>query len=206
MDDGNGRGSSLDALRHPLRVRIIEICTEFGPISPTEIVNRGLCSDVPSLKGKTPRQQLSNLSYHCRELEQAGLLMLDREQAVRGATEHFYSANVEAFFSDEEWAALDREDREEISQVMWHRFVAQVESAVAGGTFDSRVDRMLAWGPLLLDEKGWKELTSYLAESYWEIERIKRDAEGRLSEPGAVLIKSNYGLFCFESPHLREKS
>lgn len=200
MHGGQDESSSLDALRHPLRVRIIEVCTDFGPISATEMVNRGLCSDVASLKGKTPRQQVSNLSYHCRALEKAGLLTLDQVRPVRGATEHLYTANSEAFFSDEQWAELDPDERVEISRVMWHRFIAQVENAVVEGTFDSRLDRMLAWGPLVLDEPGWKELASYLADAYHEIERIRRDAEGRLSAPGAVVIRSSYGLFCFESP------
>lgn len=203
MSAGQNGRTSLDALRHPLRVRIVEICTEWGSLSPTEIVNRGLCADIVSLKGKTPRQQLSNVSYHCRQLQEAGLLTLDRERPVRGATEHFYSANTEAFFSDEKWAALDQGERAEISQVVWQRFIAQVESAVQAGTFDSEIDRMLAWGPLLLDRTGWRELAAYLAEAYGEVERIRHEAEARLTAPGAVAIRSTYGLFFFESPTRR---
>lgn len=200
MGPERGTGRSLDALRHPLRVRIIEVCTEWGPISPKEIVNRGLCGDVLDLKRKSHKQQLSNISYHCRRLQAAGLLTLDREEPARGATEHFFSANAEAFFGDAEWAALDFEERAEISKVMWQRFIAAVESALIADTFDSRVNRMLGWCPITLDETGWDELAAHMADSFHVIERIRSAAEARLSEPGAIPLRATYGLFCFESP------
>jgi hypothetical protein len=204
MYAGQDGASSLDALRHPLRVRIIEICTEWGPISPNEIVNRSLCADISSLKGKEPRTQLANISYHCRELEKAQLLTLEKERPVRGATEHFYSANSEAFFSDDEWAQLSKDEREEISPVMWQRFIAAVESAQRAGTFDARIDRMLGWGPLTLDEPGWTELASYMAGAFAGVDRIKGRSETRLTEPGAVPVRATYGLFCFEAPNPSE--
>jgi hypothetical protein len=196
----NGRGP-LGALAHPTRVRIVEACTEWGSLSPVEIVKRGLCADLAGMKGKSPNAQLSHIDYHCRELEKAGLLALDGERGVRGATEHFYTASREARFSDDEWAELHQKEREDISQVVWHRKVAQVESAMHARTFDSRIDRMLAWGPMTLDESGWSEIASLLAGSFHEIEQIKADAERRLQEPGAQAVRCNYGLFLYEVPN-----
>lgn len=191
--------STLRALSHPVRIRIIEVLTERGPLSPTDIVNGQLCSDLESVRSKTYEQQVSHISYHCRKLEEAELVTLVRRRPVRGATEHFYSANQEAVFSDEDWASLDREEREDISAVMWHRFVAQVEIARHKKTFDSRVTRWLAWGPLDLDEEGWRQLTSSAADWYATVERIRTDARARLDESGDDPVSATYGIFAFES-------
>lgn len=199
-DGGEASARSLRALHHPLRVRIVEACTAWGALSPVEIVHRELCADVANLKGKTPRQQLSTVAYHCRQLADAGLLTLIDTRQVRGATQHFYVANAEAVFSEDEWAEMTKKEREEISVVMWQRFQAQVEIAKNEGTFDSRKDRVLAWGPLTLDEAGWRELALHMVAAFEEIERIRRDAESRLTEPGAVGMRATYGLFSFESP------
>ena len=194
------RGMTLDALRHPVRVRIVEACTDWGTLSPVEMVNRGLCADIATLRAKTAKQQLSNIAYHCRELAKAGLLTMVSERQVRGATEHFYRANSEAVFDDDEWARLTDGERRDISRVMWQRYIAQVESAMHQHTFDAHTDRWLAWGPLTLDPQGWKELTAAVSACYDAIERIRRDAEARPTGPAARPMRATYGLFAFESP------
>lgn len=195
---------SLDLLRHPIRVRIIEACTDFGLLSPAQMVHWGLCADVESVKGKTGKQQLSHIAYHCRRLRTAGLLSLVAERPARGATEHFYRANSEAFFSDDEWAKLDKVQRSGVSRVVWQRFIAQVEASMQEETFDDRKDRWMAWGPLELDERGWEELMTTVAGCYAEIEKIRRKAEPRIKESEMDPIRSTYALFGFESPPRRD--
>lgn len=200
---GRREPRAFEVLRHPLRVRIVEACTEWGALSPVEIRDRGLCADMESVRSKTPKQQLSHISYHCRRLEKAGLLTLVAEAPVRGATEHFYRANAEAYFSDEEWAALSLVERQDISRVMWQRFVAQVEIAMQEGTLDLRADRWLVWGPMAVDERGWKEMGSASAGYFAELDHIRRGAEERLKKPGSEPIRATYGMFVFPSPSRR---
>lgn len=89
--NGNGRhagGESIPvswerlarATAHPLRVSILEILGIDGGrvLSPSEL----------SLELQIP---LSNTNYHVTELAKAGLIVLVRQRAVRGATEHFYT-------------------------------------------------------------------------------------------------------------------
>jgi hypothetical protein len=194
---------AFDVLRHPMRVRIVEAITEWGMLSPVEIRDRGLCADMESVRSKTPKQQLSHIAYHCRRLEKAGILDLVAEKPVRGATEHFYRTNAEAYFSDEEWAALAIAERLEISRVVWQRFVAQVEIAIQDGSFDARADRWMAWGPLFLDERGWKELSASAAGFYAESEHIRREAEKRLEAADDEALPVTYGVFMFQSPPRR---
>ncbi len=68
------------ATAHPLRVSILEILGIDGGrvLSPSEL----------SLELQIP---LSNTNYHVTELAKADLIVLVRQRAVRGATEHFYT-------------------------------------------------------------------------------------------------------------------
>ena len=64
---------------HPLRVSILEVfCLDGGrTLSPKDLsVELGA--------------SLGNINYHVTELVKAGLLQLESERKVRGATEHFY--------------------------------------------------------------------------------------------------------------------
>lgn len=67
------------ATAHPLRISILEILGIDGGriLSPIEL----------SLELQIP---VSNTNYHVIELHKAGLIVLVRKRAVRGATEHFY--------------------------------------------------------------------------------------------------------------------
>src|ERR1700749_744297 len=67
------------ATAHPLRVSILEILGIDGGrvLSPSDLSHE---LQIP----------LSNTNYHVTELAKAGLVVLVRRRAVRGATEHFY--------------------------------------------------------------------------------------------------------------------
>jgi len=68
------------ATAHPLRVSILEILGIDGGrvLSPSDLSHE---LQIP----------LSNTNYHVTELAKAGLIVLVRKRAVRGATEHFYT-------------------------------------------------------------------------------------------------------------------
>jgi len=91
--NGNGNGSRphdesipvnwerlARATAHPLRVSILEILGIDGGrvLSPSDLSQE---LQIP----------LSNTNYHVTELAKAGLIVLVRQRAVRGATEHFYT-------------------------------------------------------------------------------------------------------------------
>src|ERR1700759_5215534 len=91
--NGNGNGSRPSgesipvnwerlarATAHPLRVSILEILGIDGGrvLSPSDLSQE---LQIP----------LSNTNYHVTELAKASLIVLVRQRAVRGATEHFYT-------------------------------------------------------------------------------------------------------------------
>jgi Helix-turn-helix domain len=89
--NGNGKRASTESIpvnwerlaratAHPLRVSILEIIGIDGGrvLSPSDLSHE---LQIP----------LSNTNYHVTELAKAGLIVLVRQRAVRGATEHFYT-------------------------------------------------------------------------------------------------------------------
>ena len=67
----------LRAASSPIRVQAYSIVAE-GMASPKEIAEQLGISDI------------SNVSYHLRELAKLGLIAVARTEKRRGATEHFY--------------------------------------------------------------------------------------------------------------------
>lgn len=72
------------ALAHPLRREILRrLIKEDGELSPRELAEE-------------LGHSLSKLSYHVRVLAKCGAAKLVRTRKIRGSTQHFYRATVEA--------------------------------------------------------------------------------------------------------------
>lgn len=197
----NGKTTVSEALRHPIRVRILEALNTHDVLSPVEFLHKGFALGVPGLEGKALDAQMSNVSYHFRVLTDMDCILLVATRPVRGTEEHFYRAKSRAYFTNEEWSALDREERAALSKTMFRGFLAQAEGALLYDTFDLRVDRSLAWIPFRVDERGWSEMVTSIASCFAEVEQIRRDAEKRLEgNPEATATPVTFGIFGFESP------
>src|SRR3954468_706607 len=80
----------VKALSHPLRVRILAILDE-RVASPLEL-------------SRMLRTELGVVAYHVRTLHRLGLIALERETKVRGATQRHYKAIERPRISNEAWA------------------------------------------------------------------------------------------------------
>jgi hypothetical protein len=183
---------------HPLKVRILEVVNECD-LSPTEIVKGGY---VPPhiAEGRDFESLVSLVSYHCRKLLKAGCVRIVGTRPVRGAIESTYRGASVAYFTDAQWAALPAEQRVSISRTMYQGMVARFESAMGAETFDARVDRMLAWTPLLLDDQGWTELHDRLESCFADVEQIKVDSRKRVEASGNPGTPATFVIAGFESP------
>lgn len=184
------------ALKHPLRVRILEILNE-GPKSPSQFVEEGL---VPDALYKNYEQALSLAAYHFRALAKEGCLKVIDSVPRRGAVEHVYEGLTRVYFTDEEFAQLSLEDRRRLSRISFQGLIARADSAMQSGTFDARTDRHLTWMPLGVDERGWNEILTSMAACFGEIEQIRHDAQDRLAGSGDEVITVTVGMLGFESP------
>jgi hypothetical protein len=184
------------ALKHPLRVRILEVLNE-GPRSPSQFVEEGL---IPKEHYTTYQQALSLASYHFRELQKEGCLEVIESIPRRGAVEHVYEGKARVYFDDAEFEGLPRDSRRKLSRVSLQGMVARADRAIAEDTFDARPDRHLTWMPMQLDERGWSEVIAKLAATFEELSQIRSDARDRLAGSGEEVLTATVAMLGFESP------
>jgi DNA-binding transcriptional ArsR family regulator len=186
-----------NALKHPVRVRILEVLNE-GPRSPSQFVEEGL---VPKEHYTTYQKALSLASYHFRELEKEGCLKVIESIPRRGAIEHVYRGmSPQIFFSDAEFEAMLSETRRQLSRISLQGLIARADRAISTETFDARSDRHLTWVPMQLDERGWKEVIATLAATFGELTQIRHDARDRLAASGEAVVPATVGMLGFDSP------
>jgi DNA-binding transcriptional ArsR family regulator len=194
---GKKRSETIfNALKHPLRVRILEILNE-GPRSPSQFVEEGL---IPKGSFNSYQQALSLASYHFRELEKEGCLEVVESIPRRGAVEHVYRGLARVYIDDAEFEQMDPPSRRQLSRISLQGMIARADRAISEDTFDARTDRHLTWMPMQLDERGWEEVIAKLAATFAELSRIRSDAGDRLAASGEKVIPTTVAMLGFESP------
>jgi len=194
--------TACEALKHPIRVRILEVPCE-GEISPVQFLYQGMLP--PGVKIDDTQNAISTVSYHFKVLMKAGCISLVETRQRRGATEHIYRSNALAFHTDEEFAAMSFEERRAISRSTLQTLIARADGALSSGTFDNRPDRHLSWLSMELDEEAWSEIRDLQAETLERAQQIKAAAAARNLErterdESPVAFPATFGALSFESP------
>ena len=187
-----------EVLHHPWRTRILEVLNERD-MSVSQFVDEGL---IPDLASTERHLAISKLAYHFRVLRQAGALEVVEQNTRRGSTELVCRACARAHVKDEEWLRLPLHKRRALSRVMLDSLFARAESAVAYDTFDSRLDRHIAWLSMEVDERGWSELAALLNGMLETVTAVHRESKERLEASGERPIRATWGQLHFESPPL----
>ena len=195
--------SVCDALKHPVRVRILEVLCE-SDISPVEFFRRGCMPPGFDFKGEY-KNAISHVSYHFKVLREADCIYVVNTIPRRGANEHIYRSKALALHTDEEFEAMSVDERRAISRTTLQTLIARADSAIYQGTFDERVDRHLSWVALELDEEGWQELRDLQAATLEAAQAIKaaaiaRNHEREQSGETMSLVPATFGALAFESP------
>lgn len=180
------------ALAHPLRVRILTS------------LHKGISS--PNQLAQELGEPLGNVSYHVKTLLEYDCVELVKTEPRRGAVEHFYRATERAFFSDADWAKIPASARKGISGAVLQSIGQDATEAMVAGTMDSRDDRHVSRTPLLLDEKGWTDLTSLLADTLEKAMGIQEEAASRLANSKEEGVNAKLAILCFESPTEEKKN
>lgn len=196
-DEKISEGSLCDPLKHPERVRILEVVNE-APMSPIRFLKGGYAT-----RGfKTKQEGLSYLSYHFRELQKAGLIEVIESVPRRGAMEHVYRGAGRVFYTSEEFNKLPLRERMMLSRTSFQGLVARTDRAIASGTFDNRTNRQLTWRAMHLDEQGWQEMTDHLDEAFAKAEAIREAAAQRIRQSDGETIPATVAFLGYESPPL----
>jgi DNA-binding transcriptional ArsR family regulator len=173
------------ALAHPLRVKILSS------------LHKGISS--PNQLAQELGEPLGNVSYHVKTLLEYDCVELVKTEPRRGAVEHFYRATDRAFLSDSDWAKIPASARKGISGSILESIGQSATDAMAEGTIAARKDSHLSDTPLLLDEKGWKDLNKVLAAAVKQASEIQKEAANRLEDKSEG-ISTKLAIMHFEVP------
>src|SRR5215218_2267296 len=191
------------ALRHPIRVRILEVLAERD-ISPIEFVRRGCLP--PGYEFDDDQAAESHVSYHFKVLREADCIVLHVQRPVRGTMEKVHRSKMLALHTDEDFEQLSERDRKEITRSTLQMLFARADGAIMHGTFDKRPDRHLSWVPMELDDLGWEEMTDLQNETLDKAQAIKAAAIARKhnrTEDGTdpvATFPATFAALAFESP------
>jgi DNA-binding transcriptional ArsR family regulator len=181
---GKRKTNRLEAMRHPLRARMLRMLVERGVMSPSEL-------------SEALEAELSNVSYHARRLEELECAELVETRPVRGAVEHFYRATERHLIETDEFEELDPITAEDLLGNSFQRiiddYVASRRAKMIG--FDKHFH--LTRTPMIFDAKGYEEGMDLYERSRLEMSEIERRSAERLgdSDVGAIAISANFLLF-----------
>jgi len=181
-----------------MRTRILDVVNE-EPMSPVRFLDEGY-SPMTFDKRATG---LSYVSYHFRQLEEAGCIEVVELIPRRGATEHVYRGCCRVFFSDEEFEQLPLEKRAALSRSSFQGLVARTDGAIRSGSFDKRPDRHMTWRAMDLDPEGWEEIKRIYGDAYVKAEEAREAATLRLADPDnedRERFPVTVAMLAFESP------
>jgi DNA-binding transcriptional ArsR family regulator len=177
----------IKAMNHPLRAALLRILVERTS-SPAEMA-RELDED------------LSNVSYHTKQLVELECAELVSTRPVRGALEHFYRATERHLLHLEEWDELDPVMAEsilgEIMQKILDDFVASTRASVVGSDGEFHIGRT----PLVLDQEGLKEALETHEKTRLEMMEIASRSAERMVESGEEGINVSSSQVCFKMPN-----
>lgn len=178
----------VKAMSHPLRASVLRILAE-RTASPAEMA-RELDED------------LSNVSYHTKQLVEFDCAELVSTRPVRGALEHFYRATERHLIDTEDWETLDPVIAENIvcetTQGMLDDFVASAKAQLVGGDKDFHLSRT----PVVLDAEGLQEALEAQERTRLEILEIEARSAARLLKAGeeGTSVSSSQALFKMPEP------
>lgn len=174
------------AFAHPLRVQILII------------LNERVAS--PNLLSQELDQSLNLVAYHVRVLEKYDCIELVDTKQRRGATEHFYRATRRQFLTDSEWSRMPENLRPGLAGAMLKSVLEDLEEASNSGTLDEVDDFHLSRTPMVVDKKGWAEVSSLLSDTLDRVLEIQAEASERIAEGDEAGILSKVHILHFKSP------
>lgn len=176
----------IKAMNHPVRAAVLAILAERTS-SPAEMA-RELDED------------LSNVSYHTKQLVGLGCAELVSTRPVRGALEHFYRATERSLLDKAEWEELDPMMAESLVHEMMQKVLDNFVAAAQAKTFSQDAEFHLTRTPLAFDQQGLKEALEAHERTRQELLDIAARSAERMIESGEEGINVSSSQACFKMP------
>lgn len=132
-------------------------------------------------------------------LEQAGLIVTIEEVGEDGETELYYHANTD-FVDDDQWQLMSLAERRAASEPIANLVTTEIDQAIEHDTFDARLDRHLSRLPVLLDERGWRDLMAIHYKAFKDSIEVQAESATRLHRSGDRGIPGSSVQVMFEVP------
>ncbi|HKF82884.1 MAG TPA: helix-turn-helix domain-containing protein [Solirubrobacterales bacterium] len=181
----------IKAMSHPLRASVLRILAE-RIASPAEMA-------------RELDEELSNVSYHTKQLVEFECAELVSTRPVRGALEHFYRGTERHLIDVEEWDELDPMVAEsilcDIMQQMLDNFVTSARAGVIGADDKFHLTRT----PLVLDQEGLQEALEAHERAREELLEIEARSAARMVKSGEEGTNVSSSQGCFKMPDPKKR-
>ncbi|MGH3430493.1 MAG: helix-turn-helix domain-containing protein [Mycobacteriales bacterium] len=180
---GRGIEESVSfALAHRIRIEILAALHE-GPASSKEL------ADIV-------HQPLSTVDYHIKELLKDGSIEIAKTKKVGNLVQHFYCMVKLPYYSDEDVAAMTRDERQALIGMILQATMAEAMASLWAGKMvdDSRI--FLAWNRVNLDRQGRNDLSDEQTRSWarqHEIEAESANRQAKTGEPSVTYVITSLG-------------
>jgi len=174
------------AFAHPLRVQILII------------LNEKVAS--PNMLAQQLDESLNLVAYHVRVLEKYDCIELVDTKQRRGATEHFYRATRRQLLSDDQWAQMPASLRPGMAEAILKSIFEDIETASKSGMLDQVDDVHVTRTPMVVDQKGWSDVSTLLQDSLDRLLEIQAEASQRMADSKEEGRLAKVHLLHFESP------
>jgi hypothetical protein len=145
-------------------------------------------------------EDLSNVSYHTKQLVELDCAELVSTRPVRGALEHFYRATERSLIDTEEWDDLDPLMAENLIHEMMQKALDDFVAATQARTIANEGAFHLTRTPLVLDQDGLKEALEAHERARMEVLEIASRSAERMVETGETGINVSSSQACFKMP------
>jgi DNA-binding transcriptional ArsR family regulator len=173
------------ALSHPLRREILDWLIHQSAGSPSEM-SRDLAAD------------LTEISYHARQLEKYGAIELVEERPTRrGSPEHIYRPIARMILSDEEVEAMSTADRQVFAGQIVQRMMADLRKGFQVGAFGKRSDWELLYHALTLDREGYQRVRDLHQKVEDELFQIQAESDERRVDSKERALRVSTSQSCF---------
>jgi DNA-binding transcriptional ArsR family regulator len=191
VDRRKATQNRIKAMNHPLRAALLAILAERTS-SPAEMA-RELDED------------LSNVSYHTKQLVELECAELVSTRPVRGALEHFYRGTERHLLDTEEWEDLDPLMAESLLSAIMQKVLDSFVAATRARTIGEDAEFHLTRTPLLMDRQGLQEALKAHERARLELLDIAAQSAERMLESGEEGTNVSSSQLCFKMPSPRDR-
>lgn len=171
------------AIGHRVRIEILAALHE-GPASAKQL-------------SKIVGQPLSNVTHHIEELLVSGSIDIAYTEQVGNITQNFYCMVKLPFYSDEDVAAMTRDERQVLASIILQAVMAEALASLWAGKLHSDPRVMLAWNRITLDPQGREDLADEQMRSWERMMEIEAESTNRRAateEAGTTYVISSLGF------------